>query len=137
MENLSEGIQINSLEDLHTYYNVPKEIIRFDIPDGFALEETSIYETPGVTNILLRFQAQDRSFCVCYIRHTENPGIRYEANAGWIETFEVGDMLCFVLRNNDRNQIVWQYGNYACAIYGDITLSEIYQVIESMKEQAQ
>ena len=55
--------------------------------------------------------------------------------SGGREKNEIRHRTFYIMENEDQLNAVWTQGSYECGISGDVTLDEMYQIINSIFEK--
>ena len=82
--------------------------------------------------------AGDRRFSIRIIVYTDIQDIpfnTYQKDTTIYEEYTVNDITHYIVGNNDNLSAMWTNGNLECHIQGDLTLTELRQMIDSIYEE--
>ena len=110
--------------------NVP--LVPTWVPDGYVLTDIRIEETPMQDVYNAIYHNGNKTLKITVRNHlTANPEY-IEQSEGFVETYEVNGITYHLFLNNLRTQAVWINGSYECYIFGDLTIDELKQMIDSI-----
>ncbi len=102
------------------------------LPDGFELKDITIHETPAST-IYTAFYSNDEKIFVIQIQSDlQSSSSKTEINNDILETYTTSGVDFYVFNNDRKLSAIWFIDNYVCYISGDLALTEIKTMIESI-----
>lgn len=103
-------------------------------PLGTTLEEMTVEETLEETSVYILFSLRGDTFALhIEIYHGEQSGTAlYEKSPGDVETYYVGHIPHYLMKNMDRQTAVWRNGNTENMIHGDLSANELQTMIDSI-----
>lgn len=118
-----------TVEDLATQPVLPQWY-----PLGTTLEEMTVDKLVDGTSISILFSLRGDTFALhIEIYHGEQAGsTMYEKSPGDVETYYVGHIPHYIMKNMDRQTAVWRNGNTENAIHGDLSTNELQTMIDSI-----
>lgn len=118
-----------TVEDLATQPVLPQWY-----PLGTTLEEMTVDELVDGTSISILFSLRGDTFTLFIdVFHGEQDGTAlYEKSPGDVETYYVGHIPHYIMKNMDRQTAVWRNGNTENAIHGNLSTTELQTMIDSI-----
>lgn len=102
------------------------------IPDGYHLSEITIEDTP-IQKIYRATYQTDNTLLRITVRECLNSDPEYvEQGEGLIETYQASGITYYLFANNSRTQAVWINESFECYILGELTISELKSMIDSI-----
>ncbi len=136
LEHPSEGEYTSMVEAL-AHYGITDTIVPTWIPDGFSVQYVQVNELPHAVNLMASYTAGEREVILkvyfdpddgdsdVYAEHSDPTSEKYTANG-----------ITFLLSsNNEQYRAAWVIGRYSCSMNGDLTESEIKQMLNSISTE--
>lgn len=116
MANFQEGLQ-----QLPTWF-----------PEDYTFTSSTVYQTPAA-RIYTALYTADRGEVVIRVGdYIPNHPMEYEYSGSLLEIYQTGGTKYYICHNLDALTVAWLKDGYECGISGDITLSELKQIIDSI-----
>lgn len=107
------------------------------LTEQYAINVVDVYdEKTGVTVYADYYSKDDGGdfLSVCVRSHNGSPSTSYEKTKENVETFPVGNVLCYAFDNTNNKTIVWLTEEYECSVAGTASMEEIKMIVESLIE---
>lgn len=124
--------QYDSLEQALAETNRENCLIPTWLPEGYAFEDLTIDETPVQRNYVGRYSNGEKYIIIGIRSYEGNDPERIEINENLIEVYTVTGVDYYILSNYDRVCAAWVQDCYEYSIFGEITVEEIKQMIDSI-----
>lgn len=121
-----------SLQELLAETNSDTSIVPTWIPDGYALQDVRMDETPMQRNYLALYADGEHRLKIVVKSYIAADPEKIEINEELLEVYTVNDTDFYILSNLERLRAVWLDGSYECSITGDVTMEEIKLMIDSI-----
>ena len=127
------SIEYLTLEDALETYNIsPEGLIPTWVPDKFKLISVQVDETP----MMIKFQSDyecDSGFLQIVITYYQQIITDiYEKDTMDAEIYKIGNVDHYLFSNNETAVAVWAHGNCNCSVSGDVSMSELKEIIDSI-----
>lgn len=124
-----EGLQ-EALEQL----DIHAELVPTWIPDGFVESDVKVYDTPKQRQIVAQYEYNDKSIRIRITDYLDAHPVQIEQSESLLEIYLSNDIDYYIFENEEQVQAVWIIDNFECYISGPVTLSEIKEIIDSIKK---
>lgn len=118
-------------------YGVTQKILPTWFPEGFSLSGSDIYTLDAVDQNEFSFfySNSDSSIFLLFIHHTDNSidSGKYQKDVGPVEEYQVGSISYYLYTNSGQSCASWCVDNMECSIYGDISMDELKEMIDSIE----
>lgn len=121
-------------------YGITEKLVPNWMPDGFSVAEVIVDTTSKRPDIVFceLCESDVKSLIISvYIHHDPNytTFVTWQKNDSDVILYEMGDCKFYLMENKDQLNAVWTNGPYECGVSGDVTLDELYQIINSIYEK--
>lgn len=121
-------------------YGVTEQLAPKWIPDGFSVVEVIVDATSKQSDISFYelCESDDKTIIISVVAHHNQDNATFatwQKNEPDVATYEIGTCTFYIMENEDQLNAVWTQGSYECGISGDVTLDEMYQIINSIFEK--
>ena len=132
--------EYQNLKDALDAVNIGTDIIPNWLPDGFSEDTISVNELSGINRIEVRayYTNQESVITIAYSRipdDTREGTSTFEKDDIAVEELEIGGITHYIFENLGVRTAVWSKENIECSISGDISDSDIKQMIYSIYEE--
>jgi len=132
--------EYQNLKDTLDAVNIGTDIIPNWLPDGFSEDTISVNELSGINRIEVRayYTNQESVITIAYSRipdDTREGTSTFEKDDIAVEELEIGGITHYIFENLGVRTAVWSKENIECSISGDISDSDIKQMIYSIYEE--
>lgn len=121
-----------SYHQLIQQYEIPKEMMPSAMPDGFIQTSTYISENYSSFTSILSFQDGDRWMRVMINRYGDKAAYKQEKIDDYFDSVLINGITYYITSNENQFRLTWQNQNFECYISGDITIEEIYLMLDSV-----
>ena len=104
------------------------------IPDGYIFESVQTYETPRQRQIVAMFRDGNKEIKVWVADYLDSHPMQIEQNESTVEVYVSDGIQYYIVEDTGSLQAAWINENYECFISGPLTLSEIKEMIDSIKK---
>lgn len=138
--NPSSNVPVGEYTDLQAAldaYGITDPLVPQWIPDGFSVVEVVVdpfSEQPDISFFELCV-LDDKSLIISVDAH-QDPDyatfFTWQKNEPDTTTYEIESRTFYIMENEGQLNATWMSGPYECGISGDVTLAELYQIINSV-----
>lgn len=121
-----------SLEEALQQNKVTTSLAPIWIPDGYTLTSITIERTPLQKIYTGIYHKGESSLRISIFEHIKTDPEYVEQGEGLIETYEASGITYYLFANNSRTQAVWINESFECYILGELTISELKSMIDSI-----
>jgi len=104
------------------------------IPDGFVLQNYSLYTSPktGESSFAVMYQ-KGAEFIIFQLEQNDGKtGVIKEKDSTIVETYNINGIKHYVLSNNNNNTIAWHIDELRYALSSSLPISQLKLIINSM-----
>ncbi len=136
LEHPSEG-EYTSMAEALAHYGVTDTIVPTWIPDGFSVQYIQVSELPHSVNLTASYTAGEREILLkVYFDPGDNGSdVHAEHSDPASEKYKANGITFLLSSNNEQYRAAWVIGRYACNMNGDLTESEIKQMLDSISTE--
>ena len=128
-----DSIEYLTLEDALAAYEIQIEgLIPKWIPERYKFTSVQVDETPLMATIRANYESDLDTFQITIVYHQEIVADIYEKDLGEKTIYEAGGVQHFIVCNSNTITAVWASDDCDCTISGNVTISEIEEIIDSI-----
>ena len=127
-----DGLPYSSLEEALLKKDVDVLLAPKWIPVGYVLTDISIEETPFRKTYNAIYHKGQCSLRISIFEHINTDPEYVEQGEGLIETYESSGITYYLFYNKSNTLAVWINGPFECQILGQLTISELKTMIDSI-----
>lgn len=101
-------------------------------PNNYTLESITIERTPLQKIYRATYQNGDIPLKIIIREYISADPQYIEQSEGLVETYEASDITYYLFANNSRTQAAWINESFECYILGELTISELKTMIDSI-----
>ena len=127
------------IEEILGELNYSENIFPTWIPEGFELEKviTNEFVLSGKTELRIHYKNGQTRELITFTYNVYNSiasgtMTAFEKDANALEEYFVGDVTHYIFENLGRYIAVWNQNNIECAISGDVSLTELKEMLNSI-----
>ena len=127
------------IEEILGELNYSENIFPTWIPEGFELEKviTNEFVLSGKTEIRIHYKNGQTRELITFTYNVYNSiasgtMTAFEKDANALEEYFVGDVTHYIFENLGKYIAVWNQNNIECAISGDVSLTELKEMLNSI-----
>lgn len=124
-----------SLYEALAKQNIPTELVPTWMPDGYQEGEIKTYETPNQRQVYANYQNGDNCIRVRVTDYLDTHPVQSEQSDSLVEVYTHNGIDYYIFSNYEQLKAVWIYENYECFITGNLSVSEIKEMIESIGKE--
>lgn len=128
------SIPYSELQALLYDHGITACIVPTWIPDGFEQLETLAFELPQGIMYRVYHQYGEKAISFQIKECQSEVPLQIERSSSLLEVYSQSEIDYFILNNNGQIQVEWINKNFECVMYGDISLSEAKQMIDSIEK---
>ena len=102
------------------------------LPEEFIFDQINVTTSEGYITISARFVSNEKEVMIQYINNTDITKTSNEKDKDFLRTHLVNGISHYILRNDETLTCAWALGNVCCSIRGDVSLSDMYKIIDSI-----
>lgn len=123
-------------QDVLDTYGVTQKIFPTWFPEGFSLSSYDIYTLESINQNEFSFSYSNSDFSIflLFIQHTDKSigNNKYQKDIGSVEEYQVANIMYYLYTNAGQSCASWYIDNMECSIYGDISMNELKEMINSI-----
>ncbi|MDR2570205.1 MAG: DUF4367 domain-containing protein [Oscillospiraceae bacterium] len=127
--------ELVSLHDALAEHGITTRLAPSWIPDGFILIDMSVVELPSQVLFTSQFEKYSELLIIQITLKDYFANSLFEKSDGDVSIYNRNGIEHFVFQNEGITTVVWSVNNYECVIFGDITIFEAKQIIDSIYER--
>ena len=127
------------IEEILGELNYSEDIFPTWIPEGFELEKviTNEFVLSGKTELRIHYKNGQTRELITFTYNVYNSiasgtMTAFEKDANALEEYFVGDVTHYIFENLGKYIAVWNQNNIECAISGDVSLTELKEMLNSI-----
>ena len=127
------------IEEILGELNYSENIFPTWIPEGFELEKviTNEFVLSGKTELRIHYKNGQTRELITFTYNVYNSiasgtMTAFEKDANALEEYFVGDLTHYIFENLGKYIAVWNQNNIECAISGDVSLTELKEMLNSI-----
>lgn len=123
------------IEEILGELNYSENIFPTWIPEGFELEKviTNEFVLSGKTELRIHYKNGQTRELITFTYNVYNSTMTaFEKDANALEEYFVGDVTHYIFENLGKYIAVWNQNNIECAISGDVSLTELKEMLNSI-----
>lgn len=127
------------IEEILGELNYSENIFPTWIPEGFELEKviTNEFVLSGKTELRIHYKNGQTRELITFTYNVYNSiasgtMTAFEKDANALEEYFVGDVTHYIFENLGKYIAVWNQNNIECAIIGDVSLTELKEMLNSI-----
>lgn len=124
----------DALQAMLNEHNITECIVPTWIPEGFEQIEQILLEFPEGTEYHVYHRRNENEMAFHVKEYSSVDPLHIERSSSLIEVYTVADTDYYIFENNNQLQVAWVNNNLECWFYGDISLSEAKQMIDSIEK---
>jgi hypothetical protein len=124
--------QYTSFQELLAKAGQNVDMIPTWIPDGYALQDILVDETPVRKSYVAFYRKGETLIRISVQTHISSDPEKIEINENLIDIYETSGIKYYVFTNMDQKKVTWIKDSYECYISGDLPIEEIETMIESI-----
>ena len=135
----AEGGEYGILQEALDAYGITEPVAPRWYPSGFQTVE--IHANPRSTGVTIQahYEAGEKSLSVSVRQYftEQDAGISigsFEKDSGDVIRYEYNGIVHYVMTNNSENFVTWTNDALVCSIWGDVTVDELKQMVNSIYE---
>jgi len=127
--------QYKSLQDALDNYDVSEKIAPTWFPEGYALDDINVNETPAKTIIYAKYSNTSSEISINITLLKEPSARTYEKDGDDVIVYSINGIEHYIMSNLDQVNIVWRTENFECSVSGTQTIEEAKKMIDSIYER--
>ena len=121
---------MNVLED----YHVPPELLPTYLPEGYTEADVDVKESPRQRVFSAIYERNDDTIRIRIADFLDSDPLQIEQSDDLLEMYSSGGIDFYIFSNYDQLRAVWINGHYECCIIGNLSISEMKEIIDSIKK---
>jgi len=123
-----------SLQDALDKYQVEYKLVPSWIPEGYVEDSVETKETPKQRVYVAKYVREDGTIKIRIADYLSGYPLQIEQSEDLIEKYEYNGVDYYIFNNYEQLRVVWVKEHYECCIIGDLTISEMKEIIESIEK---
>lgn len=128
----NDALPYASLEEALVNKKVATALAPTWFPSGYSLSSIFVEESPLQRTYRATYQCGETLLKISIHEYVESDPKFIEQGEGLIETYEASGITYYLFANNSRTQAVWINESFECYILGELTISELKSMIDSI-----
>lgn len=125
----------DSLQAALSQYGITEPLAPSWIPDGYILSSIDVSETPVMIKFCAIYKNGDGILSIVITDLIKGDPNTFEKDDNGVTVYVAGKVEHYLMSNNGRETAVWVSKTYECSISGNISETEIEQMIDSIYER--
>ena len=130
----TDYIEYTSIRDALDANGLNSEIAPTWVPDGYELVDLIVDKNPMQETYLAVYSKDDSHLKISVQSFVSARPEQMESNKNVIEIYNSNGINYYILQNNQLTQAAWIIDNYECYISGEVNVSEIKLIIDSIQK---
>ena len=123
-----------SLQEALNNYDISTAIVPTWIPDGYTESDVRITDTPKQRMFIAKYASDDNVLIIRIADYLNSKPMQIEQSDSLIKIHTVSDIDYYIFDNDGCLQAVWINDNYECFISGPVTVTQIEEMIDSIRK---
>lgn len=123
-----------SLQEALDLYKITTPLVPKWIPQGYELHSVKVNASPAQEVFLGIYLKDDQMLKVQIKQYLDSDPEQIEQSGTLLEEYESGGIVYYIFENNEQLRTAWSIENFECYISGELTIDEMKQVVDSIKE---
>ena len=132
--NTTDCFEYSSIRDALDANGLNPEIAPTWVPDGYKLVDLIVDKNPMQETYLAVYSKDDSRLKITIQSFVSVRPEQMESNKNVIEIYNSNGINYYILQNNQLTQAAWIIDNYECYIAGEVNISEIKSIIDSIQK---
>ncbi len=125
-------LEYSSLKEALVASNREPDIVPTRILDGYKLDDIRIYEVPNRLTHIALYGDGEKSYKITVQSYLGMDAEKIEIGPDLLEVYTASGIKYYIFENYDQLRAVWIKDSYECFISGDLTITEIKMMIDSI-----
>ncbi|NCB51559.1 MAG: DUF4367 domain-containing protein [Clostridia bacterium] len=114
--------------------NITQEVAPTWLPEGYEVKSLNVSSEPF--KLFAAYSKDDENILIQMSVIDPLNSMIFEKDVGDVEEYVVSGITHYIISNNNQLQAVWVNANLECSISGDISNSEMQQIIQSIYKES-
>lgn len=123
-----------SLQEALAHHDENYQMVPAWVPSGYTLTEMFIEDTPLQKTYIAYYENGEKVLSITVLSMIKTCPEQIEKSNDVIDAFESAGTMYYIFSNNEQIQAAWVTDSYVCQISGDLTIDEVYKMIESTEK---
>ena len=123
-----------SLQEALDLYKITTPLVPKWIPQGYELHSVKVNASPAQEVFLGIYLKDDQMLKVQIKQYLDSDPEQIEQSGTLLEEYESGGIIYYFFEDDPMLQAVWTNENFECYISGELTIDEMKQIVDSIKE---
>ena len=124
-----------SLQEALDKRNVTIPLVPTWMPGGYTECDIKTADNPAQRHFFAKYQNGDKTIRIRITDYLDIHPAQVEQSDSLIEVYRSNGIDYYIFDNHDQLKAAWIIGNYECSISGPISVSEIKEMIDSIREE--
>ena len=127
-------LQFDSLQDALEQGNIPASLVPTWVPDRYKLVDVIAEQTPKNKMYKAIYTYEDKNLVIAVRDYLDESPAYVEQSDGLEEEYLASGITYYLFSNYENNRAVWLYESYECEIFGEVTIIELKEMIDSIQK---
>lgn len=132
--NAINDLPYASLQEALKKGNIPIGFVPTIIPDGFVLADINVEYQPLQIAYKAKYTNGEQVLRITVQNYLDKIPVYVEQSDGLVEEYEVAGVTYYLFSDIGVVKAVWINGSYECNIFGNVTIEELKQMIDSIEK---
>lgn len=123
-----------SLQEALDLYKITTPLVPKWIPQGYELHSVKVDASPIQESFWAIYLKDDQMLKVQIKQYLDGDPEQIEQSGTLLEEYESGGIIYYLFEDDPMLQAVWTNENFECYISGELTIDEMKQIVDSIKE---
>ena len=122
----------DSLRKALQEYKIEAKLVPTWIPEGYVEDVVKTQETPTQRVFIAKYVKGDKTIMIRIADYLDDSPVQVEQSGELLELLTLGGIDYYIFKNHDQLRAVWICEQYECSVMGDMSLSELKEIIKSI-----
>lgn len=127
-------LEYSSLQEVLDKQKITVPLAPKWIPDGYVLSDIKVNISPIQESFWAIYLKDDQMLKVQIKRYLQMDPEQIEQSDTLVEEYESGGITYFIFEDNKQFRTAWTVAQFECYISGELTIDEMKQIVDSIKE---
>ena len=130
----NDDFSYSSLQDMLAKHEITTLLVPNWFPRGYELADIAVVQTPLQKTYSAIYRNGEQDLRITVRDYMDETPVYVEQSDGLVEEYEVAGVTYYLFSDIDVVKAVWINGSYECNIFGNVTIEELKQMIDSIEK---
>ena len=129
-----DNLPYNSLQNVLEEGKITVSLVPNWFPDGYELADINVERKPLQIAYKAKYENGEQVIRITIQDYLDEEPLYVEQSDGLVEKYEVTGVTYYLFSDMNVVKAVWINGSYECNIFGNVTIEELKQMIDSIEK---